>query len=389
MDPPPEIESDYFISLSSKDDLDRFSGNSNVDFINYMDNEVRFDPDKCRIGLAHLTFNVDKIDSPPVQARVTETPVDTIQFFGKAPNDNLITIWTNLPTTFTIRNQGRNVKELFAKLSEEFKLVKAPVELYLLMSPDKNIRVKLIFTDPAGRELIIPRKLAEVLGFQKVTFISGEHIAGNEMNNVRFLELLKDEIFNFQISNWKEMKLPMDEPVTQHLDDVAFGVTMALRAGGRLREVAAASEDGMFVLTFHRANIKLALPAEVNRYLKLSEDYVFSDAVTQIKITEAPTVTIEEPTIEVTTTSPSKSVFVLCDAIQSHRVGKSFEPVLRMLIKPSNTECSLDFNPVFYMKPRGEELRHIRFRLVDKNFNSLNKTDTETVAILHVKTLSS
>jgi hypothetical protein len=59
------------------------------------------------------------------------------------------------------------------------------------MGLEKSIRVKLIFIDTNGRELLIQRELAEILGFETVTFGNGEHIAENEINNVRFLEYPK------------------------------------------------------------------------------------------------------------------------------------------------------------------------------------------------------
>jgi hypothetical protein len=380
-----EFESDYFISLSSKKDLDRFSRNHNVDFINYLNEPVSFDPEKCLIGLAHLSFQLEEFEIPPNIATPVKPSLEASPLFGTTANDNLIAIWTNTPTTFTVKNQGRNVKELFTKLSEGLKLAKAPVDIYLTMGQEKSIRVKLIFTDTTGRDLLIQRELADILGFQKVTFGNGEHIAENEMNNVRFLEYPKENFFIFEISNWKVTRLPMDEPVTRDLDDVAFSVTMAIRSIGRLRDVGIASEDGTFVLTFHKPNIKLSLPAAMNRYLNLSEEYVFTDVVTEVRMTTVHEDPIEEPTQEVTISS-SKLIYVLCDAIQSHRVGNSFEPIIRTILKPSNKDWSLDFNPVFYTKPTTEEIRHIRFRLVDTNFQPLKQSDTETVAILHVKT---
>jgi hypothetical protein len=376
-----ELKNDVFLELSSTKDLDRFQNNTSSDFINYLDEGLILDSDLFQIGLSQVSFCLDKpeIDITPT----TDQPKPQERLFDDTGTENLITIWSKLETQFKIKNDGRNVKELFVRLNDGFRVFKAPIELYLVnLVGEKTIRVKLVFKAD-GRELHIPKHLSEILGFDSEVFQVGESIAQHEMNNVKFLRVSKEELYQFSLISWEPTTVAMEEPDTKELDDVAFSIAMALRNAGRLESIGAASESGRLVITFYQPNFKLQLPPVVNKYLDIDEKYVFYEKETRIKPT--PIVHNENVPRNIDSSSLTKSVHILCDAVENQRVGSSYYPILRLILRPSNNENNYDFNPVFYMKPRREELRCIRIRILDSNFVSIKPSDTETIAVLHLK----
>jgi hypothetical protein len=123
-------------------------------------------------------------------------------------------LWSKLETQFKIKNDGRNVKELFGRLNDGFRVFKTPIELYLVnLARERKIRVKLVF-NADGRELHIPKHLAEILGFDIEIFRM-------------FLSVSKDELYQFSLISWELTTVAMEEPDTKELDGVAFSIAMA------------------------------------------------------------------------------------------------------------------------------------------------------------------
>jgi hypothetical protein len=82
-----ELPSDFYLTLTSDQDMNRFHNNHSSEFLSHLNGPITLDPEK---------------------------------YEG-------CTIWKKVSSEFAIKNQGRNVKEFIRKASAELKSLKAPL----------------------------------------------------------------------------------------------------------------------------------------------------------------------------------------------------------------------------------------------------------------------
>jgi hypothetical protein len=379
-----ELPSDFYLTLTSDQDMNRFHNNHSSEFLNHLNGPITLDPEKYQVGLVQLSFELQQEINPnSIPATIPQPSKQSTPFFGKAHGDDLVTIWKKVSSEFAIKNQGRNVKEFITKASAELKLLKAPLEIFLSNKNGKT-RIKLVVNAQEDREIQIAPSLAAILGFEQTAFLPGEYTATNEMSNHLFEQRPKDQSFMFALSRWTEMKrIAVDEPDSRDPEDVAFTLSMAFRRANLL-EMGAEVHNNRFHIQIFKPIYKLKLPDSVNTYLNLRSDYEFETDSPYIDLKPALTSSNSHQQ-NPQSTQDSTMVFVYCDAIQPYFVGSSCLPIIRTVLNPSNNTNTLQFSPVFYLKPTGEELRHIKLKLLDSNFEPLPKSVKKTIAVLHFK----
>jgi hypothetical protein len=380
-----ELPSDFNLTLTSDQDMNRFHNNNSSEFLNHLNGPIALDPEKYQVGLVQLSFEFQQENNPnSTPATIPQPSKEATPFFGKANGDNLCTVWKKVSSEFAIKNQGRNVKEFITKASAELKLLKAPLEIFLSNKNGKT-RIKLVVNAQKDREIQIAPSLTAILGFEQTVFMPGEYTATNEMSNHLLEQRPKEQSFSFALSRWTEMdRIAVDEPDSRDPEDVAFTFNMALQRANLLVEMGAAVENDGFIIQIFKPIHKLKLPDSLNIYLNLRSDHVFETNSSYINLKPALTTSNSNPQ-NPQTTQDSSMVFVYCDAIEPYFVGSSCLPIIRTVLNPSNNTNTLQFSPVFYLKPTGEELRHIKLKLLDSNFEPLPKSVKKTIAVLHFK----
>jgi hypothetical protein len=380
-----ELPSDFYLTLTSDQDMNRFHNNHSSEFLNHLNGAITLDPEKYQGGLVQLSFELQPETNPDsIPATIPQPSKQATPFFGKANGDDLCTLWKKVSSEFAIKNQGRNVKEFITKASAALKSLKAPLEIFL-SNKDGKMRIKLVVNAQEDREIQIAPSLAAILGFEQTVFLPGEYTATNEMSNHLFEQRPKDQSFVFALSRWTEMKrIAVDEPDSRDPEDVAFTLSMAFLRVQILEEIGAVVQNNRFIIQIFKPIYKLKLPDSLNSYLNLRSDYEFEYDSPHINLKPALTTSNSNPQ-NPQTTQDSSMVFVYCDAIQPYFVGSSCLPIIRTVLNPSNNTNTLQFSPVFYLKPTGEELRHIKLKLLDSNFEPLPKSVKKTIAVLHFK----
>jgi hypothetical protein len=376
----PDVDTgDFYVTLLSNKDLDCFQNNYSTNFINHFNPPILLKQHCYEIGLAQMDFDLTEVPkSLPPPALEPHAP-----FFGKSDQDNMMVTWTESRSIVMVENKANSVMELYINFRTQLQRLKFPVELFQFLK-DGILKVKLVFTGLDGRVLTFPKKLSTILGFHYEVFDNGEHFAESEMDKTYYSTISKDEKFEVVMSKKTIRRFTVGEPKSRSYPDVLI----SLRQWLTKNQINVSLIDTEGKLLVHKPDklLSVRFPSAINEYFGISRNHTFSIPLTELSLpVSIITKKVDDPAAVLLN---KRIVHVLCDAVKEQWIGSCKKQVLRTFVNSTNTSCTVDCQPVFYLQPSKHELNFIRISLLDSEFNQYPPTTRPSFVVLHFKRLT-
>jgi hypothetical protein len=377
-------DGDFYVTLLSNNDSDCFETNTSTEFINHFSPPIQLKPYMYEIGLVQIDFDVTKFKE---QASPSSSSLDltALKFFGVSDNDNVLTAWTIARSIVVVENKGSSVMEFYIHLTKKLKSFKVPVELFqTLKEGEGKLRIKLVFSGLDGRTLTISKNLSRILGFNDTSFSNGEHFATSVLDREYYNTIPKTETFEIIMNRTVERNYGVTEPGSRSYQDVIAALRECVMRS-RI-DVSIFDAEGKLVVNIHDELFSMRLPKAINEYFGLTAGHIFDIPTTKIDLPSSKTSQVDKSQ---DLDMPVKGlVHVACDAVKEQWVGTKKKQIIRTIVNQTNTSCTSDFQPVFYLQPSRQELERIKIALLDSKFQKLTPLTRPSLAVLHFRRIS-
>ena len=264
----------------------------------------------------------------------------------------------------------------------------------------KDKKITLAFEAQPNEYVVIPSKLANMLGFNYDTFQSGTHMSGFDFDQQSFDSIADGETLFFRFGVYFNYQVGMAEPSNLLPRTVVNELNKSLIE--RLYPDAKVQfniKENILKSEMNRSDIQVKLPAALSKYFGISESIIFEHD-TSIEV--GPEIAQQEEDIETQEEytdegqdeivpphpgQPSKRLLVLCNIIENqYRNNRSF-PVLRELDLSTDyiNETKESFSSIVYIPVTSEHVQQLRITLVDEYGQVLNFDNNPTTVELHLK----
>ena len=362
---------DFYVTLNSKSSLEYFPLNKSNNFSNHLCKPLDLPSGMYEVGLSEVVYQQQ------TEPQKTALPTPT-KFFGNSKDDDKITLPHITWSKFRVSNKEATLNGQLAAINDKLNADKVYAVFTQLIQKGGGARkINLKFTDSYNHNLVIPQELAKVLGYNKVEFPPGEHLAPNNIDQKAYNNIPKTTSFEFKIYRWIEESLTMKEPSKYDLQGLNYAITGAIY--DTIYKIQLETKANILKVHIMQDGLKMKLPSQINRYLGLEEQFIFTQKQTEIIIPDSVVQNVDQK---------SMFTFVSCDLIENQLIGGTSLPLLRMI--PRNTENSnrfehYRFDSVYYMTPRQQHVSQIGIKLLDDEFNYIRPYKYPTTVVLHFK----
>jgi len=335
-------------------------------------------------------------DITSIQVNTTTTPSPNVakKFFD--PARRTVRVGFTAPHSFVHiqkneLNQTRQVpfslRAFCGELNNKLKGLKFPITVESIQSRDKTVTSRITIEkigEIDDRIYKFPLKLVTALGFQSVSFRSGEHISEKPQSDIAYRSIGDSEQLTIEVVHEKYKLIDVPEPPTYSWESLTHTLGQAL-ADTPFR-VSHNSTTNRLTFSTNDSDYKMLLPTELNTLLGLNEHFVFQDPRFEVPVSS---LSEDKKPLLPAGNGQSQTSFghVTINIVQPQLTGTSLFPVLRTFARDilHEKQFNIEFAKPVYLPVTAKKISSITVQLLDSGFQLIPSYTNSTVVTLHFR----
>jgi hypothetical protein len=362
------VENNFHMTLQSTQTLEYFPNNSGSSFTVKLGKTIKFPAKLYEVGLAQFYYTPAL---PPKDENGNYIKPE-FKFFGKVTGDNQISVLQNTESGFTLQKTSDELSNFIQDLNEELKNRNYAIQIRMVVSA-QSTKWSIMHQAKENEGFAIPSELATAMGFEKSTFVRGEHLAEWEYSESEFQDFPNDKTFEFSIYNLTPKTLVVEEPKAYTIHGLLESINKTLST----YKCKFTIDGSELEYTSTHLGLMVKLSPQISQYLGIALDKTFH--TNSMRVEANPNLILY--------TAPA-FMLILCSCASNQVFGPKVLPILRIMPIPETStskQMEYTFDPIQYVSLTDSEISEISIQLLDEQMRPIPDTTNPCTMILHFR----